>query len=250
VGVRAGARTPSGRPHPLYAAPVRTDRGFDRFITFLDAVVAIAITLLVLPLAEVLSGDHLPEHVAEVFTENAGRFGAFLLSFAVIARLWTGHHRLVERVGAYDTAFVRVNLGWVLTIVFLPFATQLAAAYPVDDRLAVAVYVGTITLSSVFLAVAAVLVWRRPALRRAGITEEDAFPRAAFLTTGALLVAFVLATVFPAVNYYSLLLMLLTGPADRLLPRRASVPAGPHTSGQPAPESAPAAQRRGDGLGR
>jgi TMEM175 potassium channel family protein len=199
---------------------VRTDRGLDRFITFLDAVVAIAITLLVLPLAEVIGGEHVPAHVADVFTQNAAPFGAFLLSFAVIARLWTGHHRMVERVGGYDTAFVLVNLGWVLTIVFLPFATQLAAAYPARDRLAVAVYVGTITLSSVFMAVAAVLVWRRPALRRAGITERDAFPRAAFLATGLLVLAFILATAIPAVNYFGLLLLLLTGPADRLLPRR------------------------------
>jgi uncharacterized membrane protein len=198
---------------------VRTDRGLDRFITFLDAVVAIAITLLVLPLAEVIGQGHEPARVADVFTENAAPFGAFLLSFAVIARLWTGHHRLVERVGAYDTAFVLVNLGWVLTIVFLPFATQLAAAYPATDRLAVGVYVGTITLSSIFLAVAAVLVWRRPALRRTGISERDAFPRAAFLTTGFLVLAFVLAAAIPAVNYYALLLLLLTGPADRLLPR-------------------------------
>ncbi len=162
----------------------------------------------------------MPAHVADVFTGNAASLGAFLLSFAVIARLWTGHHRMIERVGGYDTAFVLVNLGWVLTIVFLPFATQLAAAYPAHDRLAVAVYVGTITLSSVFLAAAAVLVWWRPALRRAGITERAAFPRAAFLTTGFLVLAFVLATAVPAVNYYGLLLLLLTGPADRLLPRR------------------------------
>lgn len=196
-----------------------TDRGLDRFVTFLDAVVAIAITLLVLPLAEVVGAGHVPAHAADVFTGNAASFGAFLLSFAVIARLWTGHHRMIERVGGYDTAFVLVNLGWVLTIVFLPFATQLAAAYSPRDRLAVVVYVGTITLSSVFLAVAAVLVWRRPALRRTGITERAAFPRAAFLTTGFLVLAFALATAVPAVNYYGLLLLLLTGPADRLLPR-------------------------------
>jgi uncharacterized membrane protein len=207
---------------------VRTDRGLDRFITFLDAVVAIAITLLVLPLAEVIGGEHVPAHVADVFTENAAPFGAFLLSFAVIARLWTGHHRMVERVGGYDTTFVLVNLGWVLTIVFLPFATQLAAAYPVRDRLAVGVYIGTITLSSIFLSAAAVLVWRRPALRRTGVTEEDAFPRAAFLTTGLLVLAFALATAIPAVNYYGLLLLLLTGPADRLLPHRSgAAPARP-----------------------
>jgi uncharacterized membrane protein len=184
--------------------------------------VAIAITLLVLPLAEVLAGENRPAHVADVFTQNAARFGAFLLSFVVIARLWRGHHRMVERVGGYDTAFVLVNLFWVLTIVFLPFATQLAAAYPTEDRLAVAVYVGTITLSSVLLAVVAVLIWRRPALRREGVSQRDAFPRAAFLTTGAMVLAFLLATAIPAVNYYALLLLVLTGPADRLLPGRSA----------------------------
>jgi uncharacterized membrane protein len=199
---------------------VRSDRGLDRFITFLDAVVAIAITLLVLPLAEVIGREHVPAHVADVFTENGASFGAFLLSFAVIARLWTGHHRMVERVGGYDTAFVLVNLGWVLTIVFLPFATQLAAAYSPHDRLAVGIYIGTIALSLVLMAVAAVLVWRRPGLRREGVTERDAFPRPAFLTTGLLVLAFVLGTAIPAVNYFALLLLLLTAPADRLLPRR------------------------------
>jgi uncharacterized membrane protein len=197
---------------------VRTARGLDRFITFLDAVVAIAITLLVLPLADVLGGERLPASVADVFTQNGPRFGAFLLSFVVIARLWSGHHRLVERVGGYDTGFVMVNLGWALTIVFLPFATQLASAYPAQDRLAVAVYVGTITLSSVFLAVVAMLVWRRPALRREGVTEQAAFPRAAFVTTGLLVLALALGTAIPAVNYYGLLLLVLTGPVDRLLP--------------------------------
>jgi uncharacterized membrane protein len=199
---------------------VRTDRGLDRFITFLDAVVAIAITLLVLPLAEVIGGERVPARAADVFTDNAAPFGAFLLSFAVIARLWTGHHRMVERVGGYDTAFVLVNLGWVLTIVFLPFATQLAAAYSTHERLVVGVYLGTITLNSILMAAAAVLVWRRPALRRDGVTERDAFPRAAFLTTGLLGLAFVLGTAIPAVNYFALLLLLLTGPADRLLPHR------------------------------
>lgn len=199
---------------------MRTDRGLDRFITFLDAVVAIAITLLVLPLAEVLGGEHLPAHVADVFTQNGPRFGAFLLSFLVIGRLWLGHHRVVERVGGYDTTFVVVNLGWALTIVFLPFATQLTAAYPARDRLAVLVYLGTMALSSVFLAASAVLVWRRPALRREGVSERQAVPRAALLTAGALLLAVVLGVAVPRINYFGLLLLVLTGPLDRLLARR------------------------------
>jgi uncharacterized membrane protein len=78
---------------------VRSERGLDRFVTFLDAVVAIAITLLVLPLVELLHGSDPQTSLSRLLTEEAGTFGAFLLSFAVIARLWLAHHRLVERVG-------------------------------------------------------------------------------------------------------------------------------------------------------
>lgn len=195
---------------------MHSDRGFDRFITFLDAVVAIAITLLVLPLVDVLGG-HLPHDVAGVFTENGDRFFAFLLSFAVIARLWLAHHRIVERVGAYDGAFLFANFGWALTIVFLPFATQLIAEFPATDRLAVGVYIGTITLSSLFLAAVGVLVWRRPALRREGVTEREVAPWVVLANAGAFVVALVLGTALPHLNYYALLLLFLTGPIDRLI---------------------------------
>jgi uncharacterized membrane protein len=197
---------------------VRTDRGFDRFITFLDAVVAIAITLLVLPLNDVISGSHPAAHAADVFTQDFSRFWAFLVSFVVIARLWLAHHRLVERVGAYDVAFVWINLGWALTIVFLPFATELTSVYPPRDRLVIGVYLGSLALSSVFLSGAAVLVWRRPGLRRRGVTKVQAAPWVALLTTGVLIAALVLGTAVPGINYFSLLLQLFTGPLERLLP--------------------------------
>jgi uncharacterized membrane protein len=201
---------------------VRTDRGLDRFITFLDAVVAIAITLLVLPLVELLSGADLPHDAAVVFSQNAARFFSFLLSFAVIARLWMAHHRLVERVGAYDSAFVLVNFGWLLTIVFLPFATQLTAEFPARQPLVVGVYIGTMTVSSLFLTAMGLLVWRRPELRREGVRQRDVAPRILLVNSAAFMVALVLGTALPRVNYYALLLLFLTGWVERLLERRAA----------------------------
>ena len=198
---------------------MRTERGLDRFITFLDAVVAIASTLLVLPLTEIIVGTHPPPHATEVFTQNGARFWAFLLSFAVVFRLWLAHHRMVERVGAYDAVFVWVNVGWALTVVFLPFATQLTSAYPVSDRLAIGVYLGTLTLSSVFLTVIAVLVWQRPLLRRKGVPAEDAVPWAALATTTLLALALVIGIVFPRINYFALLLLFLASPVERLIGR-------------------------------
>src|SRR3954452_14913332 len=108
---------------------MRTERGLDRFVTFLDAVVAIAITLLVLPLVDVLGGMQAGRDLASVFSDEAGRFGTFFLSFALIARLWLAHHHIVEGVGAYARAVLLAKLTWSLTIVLVPFATQVAGSF-------------------------------------------------------------------------------------------------------------------------
>jgi uncharacterized membrane protein len=194
-------------------------------MTFVDAVVAIAITLLVLPLVDLLAGGRPETDLARVFVHDAADFGAFLLSFAVIARLWWEHHRLGEQVRAYDVAFVLVNLVWMLTIVFLPFATQVVATYG-RDRLAVATYVGTILVSQACLSVLNLLLWRRAALRRAGIEARQAVPWAALATTVLLIVALVLGVAVPAIHYWALLLLFLSGPVERLIRRRADHPLG------------------------
>jgi uncharacterized membrane protein len=199
---------------------VRTARGLDRLITFVDAVVAIAITLLVLPLVEVLGRSARDMDLAAVLVEDAAQFGAFLLSFVVIARLWLAHHRLVEQVGAYDSAFALVNLAWVLTVVFLPFATQVLAVYG-TDRLAIAAYIGTMTASSACLSVLSVLVWLRPPLRRREIGGRPILPWASLVTTGTLIVALLVGVLIPAINYWALLLLFLTGPVEGRLHRRA-----------------------------
>ncbi|MGR6964648.1 TMEM175 family protein [Geodermatophilus sp. URMC 61] len=199
---------------------MRTDRGLDRLITFLDAIVAIAITLLVLPLVDVLPDEGEVVDLDALLVAEAGRFGAFALSFAVIAQLWLVHHRIVERVGSYDRPFVLVNLVWTLTIVLLPFATEVTAVYG-DERLAIAVYIGTMTVSSACLTLLTLLLVRRPYLRRAGADPaEDDLP-GALLTTGTFVLALVVGVAVPAIGYLSLLLLLLPGPARRALPRRA-----------------------------
>ncbi|MGY1617642.1 TMEM175 family protein [Geodermatophilus sp. SYSU D00691] len=198
---------------------MRTERGLDRFVTFLDAVVAIAITLLVLPLAELFAGEAQQAGLGAVLVEEAPDFGAFFLSFAVIAQLWLVHHRLVEPVGAYDRAFLLLNLVWILTIVLLPFATQVVSSEYGRERLAVLLYIGTITVSSACLSGVSLLLWRRPALRRgdAGPAEP---PREGLATTGLLVVALVLGTAVPAVSYWAMLLLFLTSPLEAWLRRR------------------------------
>jgi len=197
---------------------VRSERGLDRFVTFLDAVVAIAITLLVLPLTEVLQGVEPGESLGSVLSTEGGQFFAFFLSFAVIARFWLVHHRVVEAVGAYDLPFLLLNLLWILTIVLLPFATQVVGSFP-PEPLAVLIYIGTITVSSASLTAVTFHVWRRPELHGEGDTPATT-PWAALATTGILVVALLIGTLSRRVNYGAMLLLLLTGPVESWLRRR------------------------------
>lgn len=104
-------------------AELRTREGFTRLITFADAVVAIALTLLVLPLTDLAN--------EEIHEDNFGRFIAdhymvvvsFLISFTVIWALWRNHHRTIEHFVAYDDTLFKLHFVWLLTIVILPFAT-------------------------------------------------------------------------------------------------------------------------------
>ena len=196
---------------------MRSERGLDRLVTFLDAVVAIAITLLVLPLIEVLAEGR-SEDLGAVLADEVGQFGAFALSFVVIARLWLAHHRIVESVGAYDVLFLWVNLCWAFTIVLLPFATEVIAEFG-TDRLSVGLYIGTILASSAATTVLVTLLRRRAPLRRHGVPAADVDVVPSAVLTALLGLALVVGTVFRSVNFFAMFLLFLGGPAERLVHR-------------------------------
>lgn len=106
------------------ASSVRTSRGFDRLVNFTDAVVAIAITLLVLPLVE-LGTNPDGAHAFELLGDHFMEFAAFLLTFAAMTVFWTTHHSVFERIGDYDGRLVWLNAFWLLGIVLFPFTSEL-----------------------------------------------------------------------------------------------------------------------------
>jgi uncharacterized membrane protein len=106
------------------------ERDLECFLTFVDAIVAIvaiAITLLVLPLVEV-AGSYRGDSVSSMLHEHTDQIWAFFLSFTVIADLWLTQHRLLRNVVASTPAMLRLLLLWTLTIVVLPFPTALVAS--------------------------------------------------------------------------------------------------------------------------
>ncbi len=198
---------------------MRTGRGLDRFTNFTDAVVAIAITLMVLPLVDIVSGAASHDaSVAHLLKENGNQILSFLLSFVVIARLWLAHQAIFERVALYDVKVIVGGFLWMLTIVLLPFMTTMIAEYP-DSTLAVGLYIGDMALSSVCLTHLKILVVRNPTLRRADATPEPHELLHSFVTTGLFILVFLIAVFVSSVGLWALYLLFLTDPAIRLMNR-------------------------------
>jgi uncharacterized membrane protein len=153
----------TGHPHTLAgsARPVlaevpasahRESLGLERIILFSDAVFAIVITLLVLPLTAEIElpegGRDLAAHVWSQWPKVL----SFLVSFLVIGQFWIAHHRMFEHVRRYDQGLLWFNLVSLLTVSFLPFPTALIGArLESDDAFPVVFYAASMTVSSIAL---------------------------------------------------------------------------------------------------
>lgn len=199
---------------------VRTERGFDRVINFSDAVVAIALTLLVLPLVDLPAGYTEGTNLGTLLSQSSGELTAFGISFVVIWRLWVVHHRILECYRGYDQLLLALNFGWLLTIVFLPFPTALLSTDLVD-RGATPLYIGVLLVSVLLLAGIAELARRRPQLTRSDDEQVRVRLGSAinWVPPGLLVVALLLSLVVPRLGPWSLLVLVLTPAVGRLRAR-------------------------------
>jgi len=113
---------PTAAPRPFRAGPSP-----ERTVALTDAVVAIAMTLLVLPLVEA-AGEVDTEHLGSFFGERWNLLLSFGLSFVVIYAFWAAQSAAYQRLAALDVevdvpALRRLSLWWLLAIAFLPFPT-------------------------------------------------------------------------------------------------------------------------------
>ncbi|WP_182112525.1 MULTISPECIES: TMEM175 family protein [unclassified Actinotalea] len=203
---------------------MRTDRGLDRLVNFTDAAVAIAITLLVLPLVDVVT-DGEQRTVAELLTQEAGTFLAFAISFVVIASFWVGHHRVFEHLQDYSRAMLWANFLWLASIVLIPFTTQLLADDGTDVPAVNALYISTMIVTTGSILLIEWLAVREPELQRAEVRGSLTLRNGA-VALGLLLVALVLAVVAPRVGMFWLLLLFLADPLARLTGGRRGRDAG------------------------
>jgi len=190
----------------------RREKALDRLVAFSDAVVAIAITLVVLPLVDQAMDA---ESASAFFADNVTGMISAALSFVVIAAFWRANHVMFVHARGYNRLVGRLQLLWLATIVFLPVATALDLAGPTADRVGLGAYVGTMTLSGAILRVQAI------ALQRAGLSDRaPAPPLTHWIGTILMALALVLVLLFPQPGALWLLVLLLEIPLSPLLSRR------------------------------
>ncbi|MBT2500960.1 TMEM175 family protein [Curtobacterium sp. ISL-83] len=194
----------------------RTDRGLDRLVNFSDATVAIAITLLVLPLVDLAASFKHGQGASDLLRAHWPALVAFVVTFWVISRFWTLHHQVFEHVRSYNVRVMQYNFLWLLSIVFLPFAANLLNSDVDNDRVAHALYIGTMVVTSLALTAIEFELRRSPELMSSPLVD----PHRGLVSSGILALALVLSVVFPSIGLYWVLLLLLQGVITRLLGRR------------------------------
>jgi uncharacterized membrane protein len=141
--------------------------GFERLVFFSDAVYAIVITLLVLPLTAEIDLPDGRAGFARAVTERWPTIVTFAVSFLVIGQFWTAHHRIFGLLDRQDQGLLWLNLAGLLTVAFLPFpAAVLGAHNETGDAFPVVFFAASMTVTSCAMTGTWLYAWWRGLVRR------------------------------------------------------------------------------------
>jgi uncharacterized membrane protein len=119
-----------------------------RIETLCDGVFAIAMTLLVLEIK--VPEPHAGEALVHRFVELVPKMASFGVSFVILGTLWVGHHYQFHYIRRSDRPLLWINIGFLLFVSFLPFATGVVGNFP-GERAAVLLYGATLLAAGLFL---------------------------------------------------------------------------------------------------
>lgn len=193
------------------------ERGLERLILFSDAVVAIAITLLVLPLADLEPEEG--QSAWSLLRAEWDEIFAFALSFLVIARFWFSHHRIFKNLVTHDATVLVLNTVWLASLVLMPFTTAVLNG----DKGYTALYLINLTLTSVLTTALARYIDAHPDLLEEAVPPATA--RRNLIGGLTLIATFALALIFSFFLEHRALFLLLLLPVlqkvvSRLVPDR------------------------------
>lgn len=108
-----------------WSRPFGTERDPGRVVAFSDAVIAIAVTLLVLEI-------HPPDsrHLLHGLLALWPSYLAYAVTFMLVGQVWANHHVMFDHIRYADRMVLFLNTVLLMDLAFLPFsATVLAQAF-------------------------------------------------------------------------------------------------------------------------
>jgi uncharacterized membrane protein len=173
-----------------------------RLEAFSDGVFAIAITLLVLTIAQPTNYRDLGNQLVDRWPS----FAAYAVSFVVIGIMWLNHHSIFQHFARIDRSLVYLNLLLLLTVVFIPYPTGIfgeALKRGYGEEVAAVVY----SISMAVNAFSWGALWLYASGRRRLL--DDAFPESERATATVLFtlgtVLYTIAVVIAFINAYACL---------------------------------------------
>jgi uncharacterized membrane protein len=102
-----------------------------RLETMVDGIFAIAMTILVLGITPPKPADSQAQALLPgMFFHLIPEVFIFIAAFLILASFWLTHHRHFHFVRFVDSRLLWINIFLLISIVFIPFSTDVAGDYP------------------------------------------------------------------------------------------------------------------------
>ena len=116
--------------------------GLERITSFSDAVMAIAITLLVI---EMIIPSVNPDLLISELSNLIPEFFSHIVSFFIIGSYWIAHYGIFKYITKYDNNLLWLNLLFLFFVSFIPFPSALLGEYT-SVQLIIIIYSSNIAL--------------------------------------------------------------------------------------------------------
>ncbi len=191
----------------------------ERLANFSDAVVAIAVTLLVLPLTERAASIRIVSFrdFKEAFTHL---IFIFLLSFVVVCRYWLVQHGLINSLKTFNNRVFWLNAAWLMSIALIPFTSEIIGNSNANSALITGIYIGSLLLTSYIGFAMKWVILRSPELQKASLGSLRHCYSGLAVT--AMTLALVVSIIFPTIGPLALLIMIPLGFSDKRMQRKTS----------------------------
>lgn len=181
-------------------------KNIERFINFSDAVMAIAVTLLVLPLVERATNAHINSY--HEFTASFSHLLLiFLLSFVVICRYWEAHNDIFKSLKSFSVRLFWLNAAWLISIALIPFTSEIIGNDTTNSAFVTSLYIGSLLITS-YIGVA--MQWKiahSPSLQKPSATKSLQLSHG-LAGAIAMTLALVISILFPKIGIWALLIVI------------------------------------------